>query len=72
MNVKWCVCSGPDESHLLSSSWFVTLKEAKEYSENLTETPMGKPRPYRILRYEFDSKFLPPTGYKEIESNLNR
>ena len=66
MTTEWCVCSGPDESHLLNSNWFNTFKEAQEYSHNLALTPIGKLRPYKIYRYKFKSKFSPAIEYREI------
>lgn len=51
--VKWCVSSGPDESHLINVDWFNKLKEAKGFSENLPVTPCGHKRPFKIQRFEF-------------------
>jgi len=70
MIVNWCVCSGPDKSHLLDTKWANTLKEAKAYILSLPLTPIGKVRPYRLYRCEFSSKFSPLTAQKEIESRL--
>jgi len=57
MKIMWCVCSGPDESHLLDVKWFSRLKDAKAFVETLPITPSGKPRPHKIERHEFEGDY---------------
>lgn len=51
--VRWCLESGVNNSHLHQASWFDRLKYAKHAASELPEAPDGKPRPYRITRYEY-------------------
>lgn len=55
--IKWCVCSGPDESHLLDVAWFARLKDAKEYTKNMPERPTGGSRPFKIEKHVFRSNY---------------
>lgn len=53
----WCVCSGPDESHLLDVMWFARLKDANKHAKTLPITPTGEDRPHKIERHEFKGDY---------------
>lgn len=55
MKTRWCIESGPDNSHLFDCAWRDTLREAREYVKNLPLTPGGQLRPYKITRYRYES-----------------
>jgi len=54
MKVLWCVCSGPDKSHLVDVSWHSRLKDAKQCASRLPPTPFRKERPHKIEKHIFE------------------
>lgn len=51
--VMWCVDHGPDESHLLDADWFERLKDARQFVARLRPSNSGRPRPYKITRWDW-------------------
>ena len=64
MSNLWFVESGPDGSHLFDVAYFGTLRDAKNFAENLPMTPIGTKRPYRIKKHEY-------IGYKRFSNTVH-
>jgi hypothetical protein len=58
MKIQWCVCSGPDRSHLSDVAWFKRLVDAKKFSRLLPVNPLGNKRDFKIERHEFKGDYL--------------
>jgi len=68
MTIRWCLQSGPNESHLWDYEWFDRKKDAQDAANKLPTGSSGEPRPYRIWRHEYKS--LPGGWQKDITRHV--
>lgn len=53
----YIVFSGPTASHMHDTQVSAKLRWAEEYAAKLLETPLGHPRPVRIVALDFKDAF---------------
>lgn len=73
--VMWSLNTGPNDSHLFDCDWHWRLRDAEDHIRRLPPCPDGKPRPYRLERWEWKKdEFFPGreiASVKVVDSRYN-
>lgn len=57
-DIRYAVVSGPNASHLHDVHWESKYKDALAYAGDLSLSPNGEERPYRVERHDFSNNSI--------------